>query len=143
MGFSYKLFLLTLAILAVFGEAEDTIFSGEKLSSGQFIENPPYKFIMQNDCNLVLYKLDKALWASNTRGHGDECVVLLQKNGNLVMSSGSDVIWSSSSSRGPNSYRLVVQTDGNVVIYGGATWATNTMQSSKKLHTKVNILAGP
>ncbi|KAI3922952.1 hypothetical protein MKW98_007083 [Papaver atlanticum] len=142
MGCSYKLFLLTLAILAVFGEAEDTVFSGEKLMSGQFIENPPYKFIMQNDCNLVLYKSDKALWASNTRGHGDDCVVLLQKNGNLVMSSGSDVIWSSSSSRGPNSYRLVVQTDGNVVIYGGATWATNTMQSSKKLHTKVNIL-GP
>ncbi|MCL7050564.1 hypothetical protein MKW94_023524 [Papaver nudicaule] len=139
MGFSYKLFLLTLGMLAVFGEAEDTMFSGEKLLTGQFLENPPYKLFMQNDCNLVLYNNGKALWASNTRGHGDACNILLQNNGNLVMFSGSDVIWSSSSTKGPNSYRLVVQGDGNVVIYGGATWATNTQRSSKKLHTKVHI----
>ncbi|XP_068636883.1 mannose-specific lectin-like [Aristolochia californica] len=108
--------------------AEDTLFNGEKLLTNEFIENGPYKFIMQGDCNLVLYKKDKVLWASNTKGHGDSCFLLLQNNGNLVVFSGSDVVWASSSSRGSNTYRLVVQTDGNLIIYGGATWSSNTVQ---------------
>ncbi|XP_058099738.1 mannose-specific lectin-like [Magnolia sinica] len=112
--------------------AEDTIFNGEKLLTDQFIENGPYKFIMQGDCNLVLYNKDRALWHTNTAGHGNSCNLLMQNNGNLVIFSGSDVIWSSSTSRGPNTYRLVVQLDGYVVIYGGATWATNTVQKSTK-----------
>ncbi|RWR90402.1 mannose-specific lectin [Cinnamomum micranthum f. kanehirae] len=130
----------TWVILAMFVGAEDSLFNGERLLTNQFIENGPYKFIMQGDCNLVLYVKqdgkDKALWASNTQGHGDSCFLILQNNGNLVVFSGSDVVWSSSSTRGPNSYRLVVQTDGNVVIYGGATWATNTVQtkSNRKLY---------
>lgn len=105
----------------------------------QFIENGPYKFIMQADCNLVLYvkqdNKDKARWSSRTQGHGDSCYLLLQNNGNLVIFSGSNVIWSSRSTRGLNNYCLVIQTDGNVVIYGGTTWATNTAQKSK---TKIN-----
>ncbi|KAL5983027.1 hypothetical protein ACLOJK_017107 [Asimina triloba] len=114
--------------------AEDTLFSGEKLLSDQYLENGAYKLKMQADCNLVLYNKDKALWASNTDKQGDSCYTLLQNNGKLVIFSGSDVMWSSSTTRGPNSYRLVVQGDGNVVIYGGATWATNTVQkSSRKL----------
>ncbi|KAG9449103.1 hypothetical protein H6P81_009068 [Aristolochia fimbriata] len=122
--------------------AEDTLFNGEKLLTNEYIENGPYKFIMQSDCNLVLYNKDKALWSSNTRGHGDSCFLLLQNNGNLVVFSGSDVVWSSSSTRGSNTYRLVVQTDGNAVIYGGATWATNTVQKGSKrrlITTTINV----
>ncbi|ERN09394.1 mannose-specific lectin [Amborella trichopoda] len=123
--------------LATLSNGEDTMFNGEKLLANQFLENDPYKFIMQSDCNLVLYKKqsnnnNKALWASGTNGHGSSCTLLLQNSGNLVISDGSDAIWTSKSSRGPNTYRLVVQDDGNVVTYGGATWATNTVQSSKK-----------
>ncbi|KAF5201900.1 Mannose-binding lectin [Thalictrum thalictroides] len=117
--------------------AEDTLFNGERLLTNQFIENGPYKFIMQGDCNLVLYNNDKPLWSSNTPGHGNSCNLLLQNNGNMVIFSDSDVIWSSSTSRGPNIYRMVVQSDGNVVTYGGATWASNTVQKQSK--TKINI----
>ncbi|KAL5725167.1 hypothetical protein ACHQM5_008341 [Ranunculus cassubicifolius] len=135
-------FVLILLFAFVVAEAEDTIFSGEKLLTNQCIENGMYKFIVQGDCNLVLYvkqdNQDKAIWASKTAGHGDTCNLLLQNNGNLVLFSGSDVVWSSGSARGPNSYRLVLQGDGNLVLYGGATWATNTVQSSKN---KVDIVS--
>ncbi|OVA04944.1 Bulb-type lectin domain [Macleaya cordata] len=141
MGFAYWVVLITATLamsgILLFAGAEDTIFNGEKLLADQFIENGPYKFIVQKDCNVVLYNKDKALWSSKTQGHGDSCNLVLQNNGNLVLFSGSDVVWSSSTTRGPNNYRLVVQSDGNVVIYGGATWATNTVQSSSK--TKVNV----
>ncbi|XP_039127358.1 mannose-specific lectin-like [Dioscorea cayenensis subsp. rotundata] len=114
--------------------AEDTLFSGENLNSGEFWRTGPYRFIMQGDCNLVLYvNKTKPLWNSRTNGRGTACRVTLQNNGNLVIFSGSDVIWTSDSSRGPNNYRLVMQSDGNVVIYGAALWATNTVQSKKKL----------
>ncbi|KAJ0966859.1 hypothetical protein J5N97_023776 [Dioscorea zingiberensis] len=114
--------------------AEDTLFSGESLNAGDFLENGPYKFIMQGDCNLVLYvNKTKALWNSRTNGRGTACRATLQNNGNLVVLSGSDVVWTSNSARGPNNYRLIVQSDGNVVIYGAALWATNTVQSRKRL----------
>ncbi|KAF6153306.1 hypothetical protein GIB67_003496 [Kingdonia uniflora] len=137
MGLRYAALLVTLAISVMFAaiKAEDTLFSGEKLLTNQFIENGPYKFIIQGDCNLVLYNKGKVLWNSKTQGHGDSCNLVLQNNGNLVVFSGSEVVWSSSSTKGPNSYRLVIQSDGNLVIYGGATWSTNTMQSTK---VKVN-----
>ncbi|KAK9106308.1 hypothetical protein Syun_022319 [Stephania yunnanensis] len=123
--------------------AEDTMFNGERLLTNQFLQNGPYTFIMQGDCNLVLYvkqdnNQNKALWASGTNGHGSSCFLLLQNNGNMVVFSGTDVVWSSSSTRGPNLYRLVMQSDGNVVIYGGATWASNTVQRRKTMMMVVN-----
>ncbi|XP_073011691.1 mannose-specific lectin-like [Typha latifolia] len=126
--------VLTVAAGAAVVAAEDTMFSGESLASGQFLESGPYTFIMQDDCNLVLYvNKNKALWASGTSRKGSSCHADLQSSGNLVVFSGSgDVLWTSNSSRGPNSYRLIMQTDGNVVIYGAAVWATNTVQSRKK-----------
>ena len=61
---------------------------------------PPYKLIMKEDGNLVLYdSQDNAQWATNTSG------------------------------KGISPYKLVMQTDGNVVIYDAnndATWIANT-----------------
>nr|AEI69355.1 mannose-binding lectin [Pandanus amaryllifolius] len=114
--------------------AEDTMFSGESLQTNQYLESGPYRFIMQGDCNLVLYvNKTRALWSSRTNGQGTACNATLQNNGNLVVLSGSNVVWTSNSARGPNNYRLIVQSDGNVVIYGAALWATNTVQSRKRL----------
>ncbi|XP_077234724.1 mannose-specific lectin-like [Tasmannia lanceolata] len=94
--------------------AEDMLFSGETLDTGAFIENGPYRFIMQNDCNLVLYiNQTRALWASGTNG--------------------SETVWNSNISGGVNSCRLIVQGDGNVVIYSAALWATNSVQSKRRL----------
>ncbi|XP_058104055.1 mannose-specific lectin-like [Magnolia sinica] len=128
----------TLAILLLFlignAVAEELLFSGERLNPGEFLENGPYRFIMQTDCNLVLYvNRTRALWSSGTNGRGTTCRASLQNNGNLVVLSGTDVMWSSNTAVGANSYRLIVQGDGNVVIYGGAMWATNTVQSNRRL----------
>ncbi|KAF9616540.1 hypothetical protein IFM89_030001 [Coptis chinensis] len=128
---------LLLVFLSINGAvSEDLLFSGETLNANEFIENGPYRFIMQGDCNLVLYmNRNRALWNSATNGRGTSCRATLQNNGNLVILSGpgNDVVWNSGSARGPNSYRLIVQGDGNVVIYGAALWATNTVQSRRRL----------
>ncbi|XP_058106567.1 mannose-specific lectin-like [Magnolia sinica] len=128
----------TLAILLLFlignAVAEELLFSGESLNTGEFLENGPYRFIMQTDCNLVLYvNRTRALWSSRTNGRGTTCRATLQNNGNLVVLSGTDVVWTSNTAVGSNNYRLIVQGDGNVVIYGGAMWATNTVQSNRRL----------
>ncbi|KAL5973859.1 hypothetical protein ACLOJK_030517 [Asimina triloba] len=136
-GFQAMQALAILSLFLIFGNvafAEDMLFNGESLSTNEFLENGPYRFIMQGDCNLVLYvNGNRALWNSATNGKGNACRATLQNDGNLVVLSGNDVVWSSNSARGPNNYRLIVQGDGNVVIYGAALWATNTVQNNRKL----------
>ncbi|XP_058106568.1 mannose-specific lectin-like [Magnolia sinica] len=127
---------LAIVILFLFSNAvvEDILFHDESLNTGEFLENGPYRFIMQADCNLVLYvNGTRALWSSRTNGRGTSCRATLQNNGNLVVLSGTDVVWTSNTAVGANNYRLIVQGDGNVVIYGGAMWATNTVQSNRRL----------
>ncbi|KAF9616542.1 hypothetical protein IFM89_030003 [Coptis chinensis] len=125
---------LLIVFLSISGAvSEDILFSGETLNAGEFIESGPYRFIMQADCNLVLYaNRTRALWSSRTNRRATICRATLQNNGNLVILSGTDVIWTSNSARGPNNYRLIAQGDGNVVIYGAALWATNTVQSRRR-----------
>lgn len=126
-------FALSFVLLLVLGNvvvAEEMLFSGENLNAGEFLENGPYRFIMQTDCNLVLYmNQTRALWSSRTDGRGTSCRATLQNDGNLVVFSGTASVWNSGTARGSNNYRLIVQSDGNVVIYGAALWATNTVQS--------------
>jgi hypothetical protein len=91
-------------------------------------------FVMQGDCNLVLYHGDRAVWASNTDGKGNNCHADMQGDGNLVVyGGGHEVIWASNTDGNPGAY-LIAQNDGNVVIYrqghqdsGNALWATDTV----------------
>ncbi|KAJ8626018.1 hypothetical protein MRB53_019325 [Persea americana] len=125
-------FALSFVLLLLLGNgvAEEMLFSGESLNAGEFLENGPYRFIMQTDCNLVLYmNQTRALWSSRTDGRGTSCRATLQNDGDLVVLSGTAAVWNSGTARGSNNYRLIVQGDGNVVIYGAALWATNTVQS--------------
>ncbi|XP_058106570.1 mannose-specific lectin-like [Magnolia sinica] len=127
---------LAILLISLFGNAiaEDILFHDESLNTGEFLENGPYRFIMQADCNLVLYvNTTRALWSSRTSGRGTSCRATLQNNGNLVVLSGTDIVWTSNTAVGANNYRLIVQGDGNVVIYGAAMWATNTVQSNRRL----------
>ncbi|XP_031503403.1 mannose-specific lectin-like [Nymphaea colorata] len=122
--------LALLATLSSHAAAVDVLYSGQTLLAGQFLVNGPYKFIMQADCNLVLYIIGiRALWSSGTAGKGRNCWATLQRDANLVVYSGGKALWASGTARGANNYRLKVQADGNVVIYdpaGHAVWATNT-----------------
>nr|AAM94381.1 lectin precursor [Zephyranthes candida] len=107
---------------------DSILYSGETLSAGQSLNNGPYTFIMQEDCNLVLYNVDKPIWASNTGGLARGCHLSMQRDGNLVVySQRNRPIWASNTG-GHNAanYVLILQKDRNVVIYGPAKWATGT-----------------
>nr|AAA33552.1 dimeric mannose specific lectin protein precursor [Narcissus hybrid cultivar 2] len=82
---------------------------------------------MQEDCNLVLYDLDKPIWATNTGGLDRRCHLSMQSDGNLVVySPRNNPIWASNTGGENGNYVCVLQKDRNVVIYGTARWATGT-----------------
>ena len=115
------------------------------------------RVVNQTDGNLVLYKGNQAVWASNTyapaSGGGN---LTLQSDGNLVLYQNTSAIWASNTvtydqtnyalpSAGsdqvifpgqelstPNRYyRLVAQEDGNIVLYTPtrAIWSSGTYMS--------------
>lgn len=100
------------------------------LSTGEqwFSENSQFRFIMQDDGNLVLYQGGTALWASHTVGSGATRAIM-QADGNLALRSSSYTpVWSTGT-RNNHCARLRIQDDGNVVIYsknGAPLWATGT-----------------
>nr|AAA33362.1 lectin [Hippeastrum sp.] len=82
---------------------------------------------MQQDCNLVLYDVDKPIWASNTGGLARDCHLNMQSDGNLVVyAPRNQVIWASNTQGENGNYVCILQKDRNVVIYGTARWATGT-----------------
>ena len=112
------------------------MYKGTTLLSNQFLLKEDYllsgdgrhQFILQDDGNLVLYRLSdhKALWASGTNGKAVSKAIM-QQDGNLVIYGYPSAIWASGTNGKPNSY-LILQNDGNVVIYEPTVpiWATNT-----------------
>lgn len=86
-----------------------------------------FRFILQNDGNLVLYQGTTPLWNSHTNGQ-DGHALEMQPDGNLVIySSAGQALWSAGTWTHANA-TLAVQNDGNAVIYDGAApvWATGT-----------------
>ena len=118
-----------LSLLTTPVSAADRLNAGQSLSGGQSLAQGGYLFTMQNDCNLVLYDNNRAVWASGTNGRASGCVLKMQSDGNLVIYSGSRVIWASNTNRQNGNYYLILQRDRNVVIYdnsNNAIWATGT-----------------
>ncbi|PKU68022.1 mannose-specific lectin-like [Dendrobium catenatum] len=124
------LFVATLfSLLTTPAFADDRLNAGQSLGPGQSLAQGGYLFIMQQDCNLVLYDNGGAVWATGTNGRASGCVLRMQTDGNLVIYSGSNVIWASNTNRQNGNYYLIVQRDRNVVIYdnsNNAIWATGT-----------------
>ncbi|KAL0922439.1 hypothetical protein M5K25_006426 [Dendrobium thyrsiflorum] len=117
------------SLLATPASAANRLNAGQSLGPGQSLTQGPYLFIMQQDCNLVLYDNNRAVWATGTNGRASGCVLTMQINGNLVIYSGIRVIWASNTSRQIGNYYLILQRDRNVVIYdnsNNAIWATGT-----------------
>jgi hypothetical protein len=114
-------------------DRQDILLPSEELKFGQALisGNGRYKFIMQDDGNLVLYRIGEAqaLWATDTCGRNvRKCI--MQSDGNLVLYGNDEVIWASKTHNNSNAY-LIVQNDGNAVIYKhpflqSPIWATNT-----------------
>nr|AAK59994.1 antifungal protein [Gastrodia elata] len=118
-----------MSLLAMPALAASQLNAGQTLGTGQSLAQGPDQFVIQNDCNLVLYDSNRVVWASGTNGKASGCVLRMQRDGNLVIYSGSRVIWASNTNRRDDNYYLLLQRDRNVVIYdssNNAIWATGT-----------------
>jgi hypothetical protein len=95
---------------------------GHFIKRGQYVvsANKAYALLLQDDGNLVLYKVHNgkagaALWATNTRGGA---VAGMQYDGNFVVYNAKrKALWASNTSAHSGAV-LVVQNDGNLVVYG-------------------------
>lgn len=139
MRLPYIAFALVAALLATAAGAQNELRSflrpGQSLVAkyNQALVAGDTRFVMQEDCNLVVYHGGKAAWATDTNRQGRDCVAIMQGDGNLVLlRSDGKVLWASGTHRHPGAW-VVAQTDGNLVIYppgpavsGRALWATNT-----------------
>ena len=109
--------------------AQTRLYANDFLFNGQSIVDPNCRFrlTMQVDGNLVLYDINRPLWASNTVGVNG--FVVMQADGNLVMYNWSGKpVWATGTWRFPGSH-VAMQHDGNAVVYYGSTplWASNTV----------------
>ncbi|XP_042514572.1 mannose-specific lectin-like [Macadamia integrifolia] len=109
-------------------EAENILYKDEALYSGNSLQYGSNVLIMQEDCNLVLYRSYSPIWASNTGGMGSNCYCRMQSDGNLVIYEPPTqrTIWATNTGRDNGDYVLILQRDGNVVIYGSSVWSTGT-----------------
>lgn len=93
-----------------------------------------FRFLMQEDRNIVVLQGDRILWDSGSQDStdapaGSASSLVLQTDGNLIaFDSESNIFWSSGSTGcGRSPYRLTMQDDGHCVLYDGdwkARWAT-------------------
>jgi hypothetical protein len=88
-----------------------------------------YRAVMQADGNFVVYG-GRALWASNTMGHGGHYVILQDDHNLVVYDHHRGAKWASGTNgHGHQHVRLVMQNDGNLVLYDTHNrphWASNT-----------------
>ncbi|KAH7295472.1 hypothetical protein KP509_27G049800 [Ceratopteris richardii] len=130
-----SLAMLAASIMSATVRGGPVLQQGYELRAGAALRNGPYTFIMQYDCNLVLYKNTRALWSSRTYNKGRNCVFTLQYDGNGVLYTGAGVALFATNTYGRNdgAHFIIVQLDGNVVMYNGARkpiWATGTYGQS-------------
>ncbi|XP_042432836.1 mannose-specific lectin-like [Zingiber officinale] len=66
--------------------ANNVLFGGDRLNTGESLREGNFKFtMMSDDCTLVLNDNDQTVWSSPTNGLGNNCFAQLQNNGNLVI----------------------------------------------------------
>ncbi|XP_008785598.1 mannose-specific lectin 3-like [Phoenix dactylifera] len=130
----------TVSLLAPPSTANDSnvLLTGDVLPTNGQLSNGDATFVMQGDCNLVLYNKGRG-FQSGTSGLGDACTLTLDDLGQFViMVASGSAVWSSTlrgnytrekyaSPRGNytrGKYAAVLRPDGEVAIYGPAVWST-------------------
>jgi endonuclease YncB( thermonuclease family) len=87
-----------------------------------------YKFVFQNDGNVVLYNpSNRAVWATGTE-HTDADLFAVQPDGNVVLYAKGRPIWATNTDGNYGAF-FSIQVDGNLVVYdrsGRPKWASNT-----------------
>ena len=105
-----------------------TLYSGGYLAKNDYLtsQNQKFRLILQDDGNLVIYRLAgyQPTWASNTAGQAVN-VAVMQGDGNFVIYGYPGAIWASNTDGKGNCF-LTMQDDGNLVIYEVAApvWAS-------------------
>ncbi|MFB2970221.1 S8 family serine peptidase [Aerosakkonema sp. BLCC-F183] len=122
----------------------------------QWITSTGYKFIFQNDGNLVLYNPQrKPIWATGTEGTGADRFSV-QADGNVVLYDRNKPVWATDTWGNSGAY-FAIQNDGNLVVYfsngkalfdtgtyGGRTGTVTASPDWLKKHTPVqNIILKP
>jgi hypothetical protein len=126
--------VLTLPIMLI--NKGNSLSAGDKLLAGHYLEsvNGKYRFIMQGDGNVVLYRISsmEALWAAGTCNK-PVSTCTLTKSGNLVATGENGTVYWQTNTTAPNGQPVMyIQDDGNLVIYQmspyKAVWASGTRQ---------------
>ncbi|KAG0463780.1 hypothetical protein HPP92_019366 [Vanilla planifolia] len=101
----------------------NVLLTDDILSTDSQLSNSNAVFVIQNDCNLVLYNGGKGFHA-NTHGAGVNCILTLNKLGQLIIKSGDGtVVWATP--EGPlGRYAAVLLPNGEVGIFGPRVWTT-------------------
>ncbi|XP_072997916.1 mannose-specific lectin 3-like [Typha latifolia] len=127
-------FLLVFASLLSLSIANENnvLITGEVLGTDSQLSYLGAVFVMQGDCNLVLYNSGVG-FQSDTHGDGVNCTLTLDDHGQLIIkSSDNTVVWTSvpRANTKKGSYAAVVRPDGAVAVYGPTVWSTPKLDSS-------------
>ncbi|KAK8925667.1 Mannose-specific lectin 2 [Platanthera zijinensis] len=116
------------------------LVTGDVLASDSELSVDNAAFVMQSDCNLVLYKEGRG-FQSNTSGSSTKCSLTLSDYGQLIIRDyQGSFIWSSKTRKHPQGqYAAVLQPDGEVGIYGPAVWSTPLLFSNEVKTAGVDV----
>ncbi|KAH0457338.1 hypothetical protein IEQ34_012653 [Dendrobium chrysotoxum] len=127
-SFLMVMVIISIGLLAIGGTAENHLLAGDKLKTGENISDANYSLRMQEDCNLVLYRLpDKVVWLTYTQGKGTGCELTMQNDGNLLIHDDKQkVVWETQTNGTVGNYALVLQRDRDLAIYSSPLWSSGT-----------------
>ena len=112
----------------------DRLSPGQRLTDGEALTSPNgrYKVAMEHDGNLVMYDVDRAIWASNTAGSGADRIEM-RDDGNVVICHEGDKPTWTSRTNGHQGAILALQDDRDLVVYGAdgkRLWSSRTFVAS-------------
>nr|Q9FV99.1 RecName: Full=Mannose-specific lectin 2; AltName: Full=Agglutinin; Short=CVA; AltName: Full=Mannose-binding lectin; Contains: RecName: Full=Mannose-specific lectin 2 chain 1; AltName: Full=CVA-DOM1; Contains: RecName: Full=Mannose-specific lectin 2 chain 2; AltName: Full=CVA-DOM2; Flags: Precursor [Crocus vernus]AAG10404.1 mannose-binding lectin [Crocus vernus] len=123
---SLLLALLLAAPLASLAD-NNVLLTGDVLHTDNQLSFESAAFVMQGDCNLVLYN-EAGGFQSNTHGRGVGCTLTLNNLGQLEIHSANSntPVWVSPRNINTvqGNYAAVLGPDQHVTIYGPAIWST-------------------
>ncbi|CAL9103781.1 unnamed protein product, partial [Musa acuminata var. zebrina] len=136
-----------LFFLATLSSANDSnvLLTGDVLGTDSQLYYPGATFVMQGDCNLVLYNKGRG-FESNTHGEGVNCTLSLGDRGQLVITSSAGfTVWTSgvAGNAKTGKYAAVLRPDGEVAVYGPAVWSTPDFRSGAAGPNEAELAAIP
>ncbi|XP_042406404.1 mannose-specific lectin 2-like [Zingiber officinale] len=104
----------------------NALLTGDVLSTGGQLSYGRSAFVMQDDCNLVLYNSFGGFQSDPRRKR--ELHTVAQQLRRLTVTSARATVWSPPGSK-KGKFAAVLRPDGEVAVYGQALWATPDLNS--------------